>query len=186
MIDERGNLHQINQRTTGLYPAEVQKFLAPMDAKPVQSVTAAREVVADRQQQRRDAAETTRLERALNTKADAQSAGKDTSRRVGVVLNRGIRQGLSIIGGGLNAAARAFESLFAPPAPKTRAVIEEENRLLDHAAAQGERATDKAVYESDHDSITARQQEAARQAAIAAEEYQRQQRDRDRGRERDR
>lgn len=107
VIDERGNLHQINQRTTGLYPAEVQKFLAPMDAKPVQSVMAAREIVADRQQQRGDAAETARLERALNTKTSARAAGKE-SPRVGAVVTRGMRQGLSIIGGGLNAAVKAL------------------------------------------------------------------------------
>ena len=186
VIDERGNLHQINQRTTGLYPAEVQKFLAPMDAKPVQSVTAAREIVADRQQQRRDTAETSRLERALNIKASARAAAKDSSPRVGAVLNRGIRQGLSIIGGGLNVAVKALESLFAPPAPKTRAVIEEEHRLHDNAAAQSERAESKAVYEDDHASVTAKRQDEQRQQQIAAEQYERLQRERERGRERER
>jgi hypothetical protein len=36
-----------------------------MDGKPVQGVTAAREIVADRQQERREAAETARLETCL-------------------------------------------------------------------------------------------------------------------------
>jgi Relaxase/Mobilisation nuclease domain len=185
VIDEWGNLHQINQRTTGLYPAEVQKFLAPMDAKPVQSVTAAREIVAERQQERRDAIAAGRLERAANTQSNHRAAGKKRD-PTGAVVDRGIRQGLSIIGGTLNFAAKALESLFAPPQPKTRAVMEEEHRLNENAAAQSERAEGNAVYDAEHDSATARQQEQARLQQIAAEQYERQQRDRDGGRGRER
>jgi hypothetical protein len=175
VINERGYLYHINQRTTGLYPAEVQSFLASMDKKPVQSVTAAREV----QTQRREA-ET--LKKAQNITSNHRQQSKATD--PGKVINRGIRQGLSIIGGGINAFARAFESLFAPPAPKTGAQIEEEHRLNENAAAQAERAQGKAAYNAEHDSITAKQQDQIRQQQIAAEQHERLKSNQ--GRERDR
>jgi hypothetical protein len=65
-------------------------------------------------------------------------------------------------------------------------VIEEEHRLHDNAAAQSERAERKAVYEDDHASVTAKRQEEVRQQQIAAEQYERLQRERERGRERER
>jgi hypothetical protein len=146
-----------------------------MDKKPVQSVTAAREV----QTQRREA-ET--LKKAQNITSNHRQQSKATD--PGKVINRGIRQGLSIIGGGINAFARAFESLFAPPAPKTGAQIEEEHRLNENAAAQAERAQGKAAYNAEHDSITAKQQDQIRQQQIAAEQHERLKSNQ--GRERDR
>ena len=159
-----------------------------MAAKPVQSITAARQIVAERQQERRDAIAAGRLERATTIKATARGAGKE-SNRMGAFVDRGIRQGLSIISRGFDFAAKALESILAPPTPKTPAVIEEEHRLAEHAAGQSERATDKAAkvaYDDEHASTTARQQDEAGRAALAAEQYERLQRDRDRGRERDR
>jgi hypothetical protein len=187
VINEHGHLYHINQRTTGLYPAQVQKFLAQMDAKPVQSVTAAREIVAERQKaQRRAAFAAERPERGPTI---PRTQSKDTSRRVGIFVDRGIRQGLSIISRGFDFAAKALESILAPPTPKTPAVIEEEHRLAEHAAGQSERAAAKAAkvaYDDEHASTTARQQDETGRAALAAEQYERLQRDRDRGRERDR
>ena len=177
VIDGRGDLYQIDRRTTGLYPAQVEKFLAPMDAKPVPSVTAARQIVADRQRERPDA--------IAEARANGRGAGKE-NRRIGVFLNRGIRQGLSIIGGGLNFAAKALESLFAPPTPKTAPQREEDHRLGALADAQDERAAARADYDAEHDSTKARQQGEQQREQIAAEQYKRLQQDRGEGRERER
>ena len=82
VINERGYLYHINERTTGLSHEQIKAFLQPMDGKKVQSVTAAREVVADRH-------EAKRMQFATSRRHSARNAGSGKSNAANTILRTG-------------------------------------------------------------------------------------------------
>jgi len=117
-----------------------------------------------------------------------QIGGKEGPARM--VIKRGIRQGLSIIGGGINAFARAFESLFSAPVPLTRqqaAIVREENQRNADAADKRAAAQSRwMAYADEYEQTAAKFDAQAREAQQRDDQHKRLQRDRGEGRERER
>jgi ATP-dependent exoDNAse (exonuclease V) alpha subunit len=93
----------------------------------------------------KDAAhQATRNTPAPNISSGIPSALRGTAdtKKVIRVAHRALGKGVNLVGGTLSAFTKAFESLFAPPAPLTRAQIKEqnirsENAARDHAEVAG-------------------------------------------------
>ena len=177
-IDGRGDLYQIDRRTTGLYPAQVEKFLAPMDAKPVPSVTAARQIV------RRPAAGTPGRHRRGPRERARRREGKPPHRRFPKSRHpAGLehhRRRIEFCGEGIG------EPVCVAPMPKTAPQREEDHRPRRACGRAGRTAAARADYDAEHDSTKARQQGEQQREQIAAEQYKRLQQDRGEGRERER
>jgi hypothetical protein len=103
---------------------------------------------------------------------------------VGAVVNRGLGKGVNIAGGVLGAAAKALESLFAPPTPPTPAQAEEMNRRSEHAATQSAAAhQQQEVSEADYQLTKQRWAEQAEKREQEGKDFKRYRgddRDRDR------
>ena len=89
------------------------------------------------------------------------------------MLAKGGRKAVNLGGAALGIVANALESLFAPPTPKTAAQIEEDNKRHAAAANDHESAFAKYARDTEHERITARQSEEARQKAIEREQHER-------------
>jgi len=176
-VDERAYVYRLTKEKTGIDRRDMQRYLRTLDTSKMQGIDDARKMMKDRA--------ATKHRRAVRD--GLHGTGKQ-DRRIGKVINRGIRQGLSIVAGGIEAFARGFESLLSPPVPLTRqqaAIVREENQRHANAAEKKAAAVQHwEEYTDQHEQLTAKREHEARQTQTIEDQSKRLQRDRGEGRER--
>jgi len=142
---------------------------------PARFQEAARETTAPRPTPRPAANDNIRPAVALGK---AASTGK-------AAISRGTHAAAKVAGTGikvvLDAAASMFESLFAPPAPRTEAQIDEDRKRQESAANDADRAWARYARTEDYERHEERQREATAQRQRESDDWRkRQERERER------
>lgn len=193
-VNRRGDVYQLTKHNTGQSREDVQNFLQKADFKDLKGIDATKDVMQTRATERdkqrqatRDKWDAIRAKNARTLRSNHRQLGGKEGR---TVLKRGIRQGLSIIGGGLSSFVRAFESLFSPPVALTRqqaAIVRDENQRNADAADKKAAAQSRwMAYADEYEQTAAKFDAQAREAQQKDEQHKRLQRDRGEGRERER
>ena len=152
----RGNVYQLNQRTTGDNRAAAQKFLAPLDGKQFPGIEATRQSIASVKEAIRNELYAARLERATTIDARARTANDNRP----PALVTAARYSQRAAGKTFAVAEKFFETVFSLLMPDAPATPDQIGRMITQqqreAAAQA-----KERYISQHERIQERQQEQA-------------------------
>jgi hypothetical protein len=152
-------------------PRETRAAQSRPKPAPTRFPEAARETTARRQSARRPANDNIRPAVVMGKVAKAG----------GAVFHRGLGAAVKVAEAGLEALGSAIESLFAPPAPKTSAQIDEDRKRQASAANDAASAWERYARTEDYERHEAREREASEQRHRGSEDWRkRQERERER------
>lgn len=152
---------------------------------PARFQETARETTAPRPAAMREAPAPARPSRAANDNIRPAAVMGKAAKAGGAALNRGTHAAAKIAGTGIkvvfDAAASMFESLFAPPAPRTGEQIEEDRKRQESAANDAASAWARYARTEDYERHEAQEREAAAQRQQGSDDWRkRQERERER------